>query len=80
MGTGQIPGTLTSPEFKIKTKAYLSFLIGGGDYEHDTFIRLNLLIHGKVVAQCDRLAKRPLGSRQLGCEPIFRPDGASANR
>ena len=39
-------GTLTSPEFKIARK-YISFLIGGGDYEHDTC--LNLVIHGKVV-------------------------------
>jgi sucrose-6-phosphate hydrolase SacC (GH32 family) len=39
-------GTLTSPEFKIARK-YISFLIGGGDYEHDTC--LNLLINGKVV-------------------------------
>ena len=39
-------GTLTSPEFKIARK-YISFSIGGGDYEHDTCI--NLLIHGKVV-------------------------------
>ncbi len=39
-------GTLTSPEFKIARK-YISFLIGGGDYERDTC--LNLLIQGKVV-------------------------------
>jgi len=39
-------GTLTSPEFKIARK-YLSFRIGGGDYEHHTC--LNLLINGKVV-------------------------------
>ena len=39
-------GTLTSPEFKIGRK-YISFFIGGGDYEHDTC--LNLLIQGKVV-------------------------------
>lgn len=39
-------GTLTSPRFKIARK-YISFLISGGDYEHDTC--LNLLIHGKVV-------------------------------
>lgn len=39
-------GTLTSPEFKIARK-YISFLIGGGDDEHDTCI--NLIIHGKVV-------------------------------
>ena len=38
-------GTLTSPEFKIARK-YISFLIGGGDYEHDTC--LNLLVHGCV--------------------------------
>ena len=39
-------GTLTSPEFKIARK-YLSFRIGGGDYEHHTC--LNLLVKGKVV-------------------------------
>ena len=39
-------GTLTSPEFKI-SRHYISFLIGGGDYERDTC--LNLLIDGKVV-------------------------------
>jgi len=39
-------GTLLSPEFKIDRK-YISFRIGGGDYEHDTC--LNLLIDGKVV-------------------------------
>jgi fructan beta-fructosidase len=51
-------GTLTSPEFKIGRK-YISFFIGGGDYEHDTC--LNLLIQGKVVRSAtgwrsDRLA------------------------
>ncbi len=51
-------GTLTSPEFKIARK-YISFRIGGGDYEHDTC--LNLLIAGKVVKSAtgwrsDRLA------------------------
>src|SRR5579859_215176 len=39
-------GTLNSPKFEIVRK-YISFLIGGGDYEHDTC--LNLLIHGKIV-------------------------------
>jgi fructan beta-fructosidase len=39
-------GTLTSPEFTI-TRKYISFLIGGGDYERDTC--LNLLIQGKIV-------------------------------
>jgi len=39
-------GTLTSPEFKI-VRNYISFRIGGGDYEHDTC--LNLLINGEVV-------------------------------
>ena len=39
-------GTITSPEFKIARK-YISFRIGGGDYEHDTCV--NLLIDGKVV-------------------------------
>ncbi len=51
-------GTLTSPEFKIGRK-YISFRIGGGDYEHDTCI--NLIINGKVVKSAtgwrsDRLA------------------------
>ena len=39
-------GTLTSPEFRI-ARRYISFRIGGGDYERDTC--LNLLINGKVV-------------------------------
>ncbi|HEV2692127.1 MAG TPA: glycoside hydrolase family 32 protein [Verrucomicrobiae bacterium] len=39
-------GTLISPEFKIVRK-YISFRIGGGDYERDTC--LNLLIDGKIV-------------------------------
>ena len=39
-------GTLVSPEFKIARK-YISFLISGGDYEHETC--LNLLIDGKIV-------------------------------
>lgn len=39
-------GTLTSPEFRIARK-FISFRIGGGDYEHDTC--LNLLIDGRVV-------------------------------
>jgi sucrose-6-phosphate hydrolase SacC (GH32 family) len=39
-------GTLTSPEFKI-ARPYISFRIGGGDYEHHTC--LNLLMEGKVV-------------------------------
>jgi sucrose-6-phosphate hydrolase SacC (GH32 family) len=39
-------GTVTSPAFKI-ARRYLSFRIGGGDYEHHTC--LNLLINGKVV-------------------------------
>lgn len=39
-------GTLTSPDFKI-SKKYISFRIGGGNYEHH--ICLNLLIKGKVV-------------------------------
>ena len=51
-------GTLTSPEFKIARK-YISFRVGGGDYEHHTCI--NLLIDGKVVRSAtgwrsDRLA------------------------
>ena len=39
-------GTLTSPDFKI-SKRYVSFRIGGGDYEIHTC--LNLLINGRVV-------------------------------
>jgi sucrose-6-phosphate hydrolase SacC (GH32 family) len=39
-------GTLTSPEFKI-TRKYISFLISGGDFEHDTCI--NLIINGKII-------------------------------
>jgi len=39
-------GTLTSPAFMIE-RAYISFLIGGGNYEHHTC--LNLLVGGKVV-------------------------------
>ena len=39
-------GRLTSQEFKI-ARRYISFLIGGGDYEHHTC--LNLLVTGKVV-------------------------------
>src|ERR1035438_7809423 len=51
-------GTLTSPEFKIARK-YISFLIGGGDYERDTC--LNLLVNGTIVKSAtgwksDRLA------------------------
>src|SRR6185503_10339656 len=43
---GRPIGTLTSPEFEIARK-FLSFRIGGGDYEHHTCI--NLLVRGKVV-------------------------------
>jgi sucrose-6-phosphate hydrolase SacC (GH32 family) len=39
-------GTLTSPEFKIARK-YISFRIGGGDYERHTC--LNLVMDGKIV-------------------------------
>jgi sucrose-6-phosphate hydrolase SacC (GH32 family) len=39
-------GTLTSPKFKI-TRNYISYRIGGGDYEHDTC--LNLVIGGQIV-------------------------------
>ena len=51
-------GTLTSPAFKI-TRKYISFRVGGGDYEHHTCI--NLLIDGKIVRSAtgwrsDRLA------------------------
>ncbi len=48
-------GTLTSPEFKISRK-YISFLISGGDYEHDTCI--NLPAHQwQNYKKRDRLAK-----------------------
>lgn len=62
-------GTLTSPMFKIARK-YISFRIGGGDYEHDTC--LNLLVDGKVVKSAtgwrsDRLAPQSWDvSRFLG--------------
>jgi len=39
-------GTLTSPAFKIERR-YISFLISGGNYEHDTC--LNLLIDGHII-------------------------------
>jgi sucrose-6-phosphate hydrolase SacC (GH32 family) len=39
-------GTLTSPALQLE-RAYISFLIGGGDYEHHTC--LNLLVGGKAV-------------------------------
>ena len=39
-------GTLTSPPFKIE-RAYISFLVAGGGYEHHAC--LNLLVAGKVV-------------------------------
>jgi len=39
-------GTLTSPVFKVERR-YISFVIGGGAYEHHTC--LNLLVAGKVV-------------------------------
>ena len=39
-------GTLTSPQFKIARK-YISFRIGGGDYERDTCV--NLLVNGKIM-------------------------------
>jgi sucrose-6-phosphate hydrolase SacC (GH32 family) len=46
-GEGDEPqGTLTSPEFRIERR-YLTFLIGGGDFEHSTC--LDLLVNGKVV-------------------------------
>ncbi|BDI30740.1 2,6-beta-D-fructofuranosidase [Capsulimonas corticalis] len=50
-------GTLTSPAFKI-SRRYLSFVIGGGRYEHSAC--LNLIVDGKVVrsatgANSDRL-------------------------
>jgi sucrose-6-phosphate hydrolase SacC (GH32 family) len=53
----QPQGTLTSPQFKIARK-YISFRIGGGDYERDTCI--NLVVDGKIVRsatgwQSDRL-------------------------
>ena len=51
-------GTLTSPEFVIARK-YISFRIGGGDYEHHSC--MNLLIKGKIIRSAtgrrsDRLA------------------------
>jgi fructan beta-fructosidase len=51
-------GTLTSPTFTI-ARDYISFRIGGGDYEHDTC--LNLPVDGRVVKSAtgwrsDRLA------------------------
>ena len=60
-------GTLTSPEFKIARK-YISFLISGGDYEHDTCV--NLLINGKVARSAtgwrsDRLAPASWDVRQF---------------
>jgi fructan beta-fructosidase len=39
-------GILTSPTFKV-ARRYLSFVIGGGGYEHHTCV--NLLVDGKVV-------------------------------
>ena len=39
-------GTLTSPPFKM-ARRYISFLIAGGNYEHNTC--LNLIIGGKIV-------------------------------
>ncbi len=60
-------GALTSPEFKI-ARAYISFRISGGDYEHRTC--LNLLIDGKVVRSAtgwrsDRLAPASWDVRQF---------------
>ena len=55
---GDVPvGLLMSPFFTVKRK-YLSFVIGGGNYEHTTC--LNLIVGGKVVrsatgANSDRL-------------------------
>ncbi len=44
---GDLPvGTLTSPTFKV-ARHYLSFLISGGKWEHETC--LDLLVDGKVV-------------------------------
>lgn len=39
-------GALTSPSFKI-TRDYISFRVGGGDYERDTC--LNLIVSNKIV-------------------------------
>lgn len=39
-------GTLTSPEFKL-AKRYISFRIGGGNYEHSTCI--SMLVNGEIV-------------------------------
>jgi sucrose-6-phosphate hydrolase SacC (GH32 family) len=54
----QPTGTLTSPAFRIQ-RNYISFRIGGGDYEGQTC--LNLLVNGQVVRSAtgwrsDRLA------------------------
>jgi sucrose-6-phosphate hydrolase SacC (GH32 family) len=53
-------GTLTSPAFRIQ-RSYISFLIGGGDYERHAC--LNLLVGGKTVRSAtgwnsDRLVAR----------------------
>jgi fructan beta-fructosidase len=60
-------GTLTSPDFEIARK-YISFRIGGGDYERDTC--LNLLVNGKVVRSAtgwrsDRLVPASWDVRRL---------------
>ena len=73
----QPTGTLTSPEFKIARK-YISFRIGGGDYEHDTC--LNLLIHGKIVRSATGWRSDRLAPASWDVSRVSRPDGAGADR
>jgi fructan beta-fructosidase len=61
-------GTLTSPEFTI-TRKFISFRIGGGDYERDTCV--NLLVGGTIVRSAtgwrsDRLAPTSWNVGELG--------------
>src|SRR5438105_11555351 len=53
-------GALTSPEFKIQRR-YISFLISGGIWEHETC--LNLLIDGQVVHSAT-------GANNIHLEPV----------
>jgi len=64
-------GTLTSPEFKIE-RAYISFLIAGGDYERHACI--NLLVGGKIVRSAtgwnsDRLITQSWDVRSWAGQP-----------